>query len=232
MLAKILKLLDLTVTTPDLSDLYTTLISQTKAHWDSLIENGVSEIPEAKEFSEADFLVFGHLLECPIAKIGDRPATEHWGVKTAKITVSVVFPAELLIQNAFVKVMVDGRSDGLAIRRVGYRKLFISPELISFVGVCKSGEVYLQLRNCISLELRVPDEMTFASYCGSIDLLVVWEPARFVSKVADMWATGKLSTFDYLLSLNILHGGRRSLSDGYPYFPVISERSDGQPSCG
>jgi hypothetical protein len=129
---------------------------------------------------------------------------------------------ELLIGSSFVTAALDIFAHAFQFRTYRSRPLFVIHAMISFVRMESDIAIILQDSTCF--ELRLENKSSFASICKSLDILMVSNSRQCAEKISELWSRGKLTNFDYILSLNLLFSRSFCALSKYPYFPVVVSR--------
>jgi hypothetical protein len=193
------------------------------------MENGVAELTPAPRLRAEEFALSGHWIECPLGGALAQRSPEKWPDSPPPIAVdqqrwTTVYVADLLRDRAKVSVLIDVGDCGVRVRRRNTAPLVIYKELISCALVAREKGVAIVLRSCVSLRLMLPQHAELAEALARAGICVIVDSSRTASKIAELWARGRLLTFDYLLALNFLNGRFFSSSSHYPFFPVIVSR--------
>jgi hypothetical protein len=199
----------------DFDVLYKALVGLERSRWDLLIENGLLELNPPPRFNEDLFNLSGQLIECPIARffrpesIEGKPAIE-----------STTFLVRLKLLSKCVPGAIDLSNGGFQFRIHRSFPVFVYHELIAYVRVAAQHLLFC-LRSCTCIEIQMHNNEHFLDICRSFGIIVFSDPSKFVAQVADMWSESRCTSFEYILSLNLLNGRTFSDASNYPVFHVV-----------
>jgi hypothetical protein len=170
-----------------------------------LIQNAASRLRGGRRFSD------------------DRrtPATRAWSSPiTEKAFETFVVRARMWIGGESIRVVTHGRFDGTPLRRNQYRQLLIPPDVVELVAVGGFHDIWFHLRSGLWLAFHVHHAVCCPRSWRSLAIPLVWESHCIIALVGALWRARALSTFDSILSRQILDG-RPARPDVYATFAAI-----------
>jgi hypothetical protein len=152
-------------------------------------------------------------------------ATEREGQATERATSVKVAAAatERATSVEFAAAALDIADDAFTLRTAA-GALCVALAAVAFAALDPRPAVVLRDSTCIELRVDADARAAFADAWTARGVAVVGDARRWAVDAASAWARGRLTTFEFLVALNVASGRLFSAPERYPVLPVVVER--------